>query len=474
MRGRTNSILIILLVTLASLAISYAIATTSLIVGPLVILGIVGFFVVSAIVFDFGIGVYILFLMGAFMFYVTRLINVPIPLGVVYDALVVVTFVCIFLNPRKPKDWTSFNSVFTFFFVIITAYQLLQLFNPNAVSITGWLVSMRNNTSLLSYIIFFQLFVTIRNIKKFTMVWLGVVLIVALYGFYQEYVGLTDFEWRWVYEAPGRFELYYQWGSMRKFSFLSDPSSYGLFLAFGGLAFITLAFGPFKMPWKFGFVTSGIISFVAMAYSGTRTATAMVAIGLVLLILLNINNSKVIMFTLAMVFVGGVIFFGPFYSGTIIRLRSTFTPSEDPSMGVRDYKRLNNQHYIRSHPIGGGLMTTGTSGVIYSPGHPLAGGWDPDSGYLATALELGWIGLLIFVSFFAMVMIKGINNHFSITDPLLRNLNLVYIIPFFALTVGHFTQHAMFSKPVNLIVIATYALLIRLPQFEKLKSDSIL
>lgn len=474
MKGRVNSFLAIGLMTLASLAVSYFIATANIIIGPLVILGVVGFFVVSAIVFDFSIGVYLLFLLGAFMFYVSRLLPVPVPLGVVYDALVVVTFICVFLNLKNPRDWTSFNNVFTFFFVIITAYQLLQFFNPNAVSIMGWLVSMRNNTSLLSYIIFFQFFMTIKNVKRFTMLWMGVGLLVAFYGMYQEIFGLTNFEWRWIYEVPGRFELYYQWGSMRKFSILSDPSSYGLFLAFSGLALVTLAFGPYKAVWKFVFIIFAIISFVAMTNSGTRTATAMVALGLVLLILLNINSQKVILFTMAIVLAGGIIFFGPFYSGTIIRLRSTFTPSEDPSMGVRDYKRLRFQNYIRSHPIGGGLYTTGTSGVIYSPGHPLAGGWDPDSGYLATALELGWIGLIIFVSFFAVVMIKGIDNHFSIADPLLRNLNLVYIVPFFALSVGHFTQHAMFSKPVNLIVIATYALLIRLPQFDRLKSDTII
>lgn len=474
MKARNNTFLLVLVVVLASITASYFIATANILVGGLIILGVIGFFIVSAIVFDYRIGVYILFLMGSFMFYVSRLISSQIPFGVFYDALVLITFAAIFLNVRKPKDWTGFNNIFTFFFVIITAYQLLQLFNPNAVSLAGWAVSMRNNTSLLTYIIFFQLFTTIKNIKHFTMLWLGVALAVAFYGIYQETFGLTDFEWRWIYEAPGRFELYFQWGSMRKFSFLSDPSSYGLFLAFCGLAFITLIFGPYRIRWKILSGIAAMICFIAMANSGTRTATAMVAVGLVLLVLLNINSQKVILFAMAVVFAGGIVFFGPFYSGTVIRLRSTFTPSEDASMGVRDYKRLRFQEYIRSNPIGGGPMTTGTSGVIYSPGHPLAGGWDPDSGYLATGLELGWVGLLIFVSFFAAVMIKGVNNHFLIVDPLLRNINLAYTIPFFALTVGHFTQHAMFSKPSNLLVIAIYALLIRLPQLDKLKSDTII
>ncbi len=473
MSARVNGVLLILLVLFASVVAAYLIATTNIIFGPLIILAVLGFFAVAAIVVDFSIGVYILFLMGSFMFYVTRLITAPIPLGILYDALVAVTFAAVFLNPKKPKDWTSFNNIITFFFIVITVYQLLQLFNPNAVSIKGWLVSLRNNTSLLSYIILFQMFAVVQNIKRFTIMWLVVAVVVALYGIYQEVFGLTGFEWRWIYEAPGRFELYFQWGSMRKFSFLSDPSSYGLFLAFSGLAMIALAFGPYKAIWKFTFVALAIMTFVAMAYSGTRTATAMVAVGIVLLILMNINSMKVIAFAMVCVLAGGVILFGPFYNGTIIRLRSAFAPSDDPSMGVRDYKRLLNQGYILSHPIGGGLMTTGTSGMLYSAGHPLAGGWDPDSGYLATGLELGWIGLTIFMAFFAVVMVKGVDNHFAIADPLLRNLNLVYIVPFFALSVGHYAQHAMFSKPANLIVIATYALLYRLPQLDKLKSDKL-
>ncbi|MBX2955411.1 MAG: O-antigen ligase family protein [Cyclobacteriaceae bacterium] len=411
--------------------------------------------------------------MGTFMFYIARIITAPIPFGIFYDALVVITFAGIFLNIKQQKDWTSFNNAFTVFFIVITAYQILQLFNPNAVSIKGWLVSMRNNTSLLLYIVFFQFFIAIKNIKWFTVLWLGVAFVVALYGIYQEVFGLTAFEWRWIYEVPGRLDLFYQWGSMRKFSFLSDPAAYGMFLSISGLALVALTFGPYKLHWKFIFILASIIIFVAMLYSGTRTATAMVVVGLLLLILLNINNSKVILFAMIIVFAGGIVYFGPFYSAKIIRLRSTFTPSQDASMGVRDYKRLRWQEYIQQHPIGGGLMTTGVSGQTYSPGHPLAGDWDPDSGYLATALELGWIGLIIFIGFFAAVMIKGVDNHFALTDPLLRNLNLVYIIPFFALSIGHFTQHAMFSRPANLVVIATYALLVRLPQLENSKLKTI-
>ncbi|MBX2963571.1 MAG: O-antigen ligase family protein [Cyclobacteriaceae bacterium] len=430
--------------------------------GPVIPMLVIGLFIVGYILYDFGAGVYFLFLLGTFMFFIDRIIEVPIPLGIVYDALVGLTFIAIFLNPKKVKDWKGFNNAITITFLIITTYQLMQFFNPNAVSKTGWLVSMRNNTSFLLYIIFLQLFITVDALRRFTFFWLSLAALVALYGIYQEIFGLTDFEWRWIYKVPDRIKLYFIWGSMRKFSFLSDPSAYGLFTAFGGLASLCLLFGQYRLPTKILFFGLAVIMFVAMSFSGTRTAYAMVAVGLLFLMLLNMNNAKVVMFSLVLVFCGAVVFFGPFYGSTINRIRSTFNPSEDASMSVRDVKRIGLQSYILSHPIGGGLNTTGGNGLRYSPGHPLAEGWDPDSGYLLTALETGWIGLIIFIISFFVVLLKGINSYFFVTDPIKKNYILVYIVPFLALSVAHFTQDAMYQKPVTLIVMATYAIVIRL------------
>jgi putative inorganic carbon (hco3(-)) transporter len=64
-------------------------------------------------------------------------------------------------------------------------------------------------------------------------------------------------------------------------------------------------------------------------------------------------------------------------------------------------------------------------------------------------------------------MIKGINNYFAINDPLLKTMNLVYLVPIMALSVAHFTQDAMFTKPMNLVVIAAYAVIVKIQSFEK-------
>jgi putative inorganic carbon (hco3(-)) transporter len=465
--GRFQSVVVVALLLIASIGITWLIANKGVLAGPLTIAGLAGIFLIGAILFNYRVGFYFLFGMGMFMFYLDRIYHVPIPLGIVYDALAAFVFIALFINNKDKKDWTLFKNPVTIAFCVITAYQLLQFFNPNAVSHVAWLVTLRNNVSFLLYVVCFQLFSSIKEVNRFTVTWIVMAAIVAFYGLFQEYVGLTDFEWRWMNASPDRLQLYMIWGKLRKFSMLSDPSSFGLFMAFSCLACIVLAMGPFKGSLRVLLGGLAFVMFLSMSYSGTRTAMAMVAVGIAFFICMTLQNRKTIIAAGALVLVGAVVLVGPFYGGTVNRIRSTFSPSEDASMAVRDNKRVRLQEYVLSHPIGGGLATTGANGVKYSPGHYLAGGWDPDSGYLLTALEMGWIGLIIFQVFFFIVVYRGIQNHFALDDPLLKTMNMTYIVPFFALSVAHFTQDAMFQKPINIIVIVTYAVVMRIPSFRK-------
>jgi putative inorganic carbon (hco3(-)) transporter len=461
------SVALFIVLLCVSLGITYMMANAGAFVAPVVFMIIIGIAVVGAVVRDFRVGYYLLLLMGVFMFYVERLLHTGFPYGTVYDALAGLTFLAVFINGYYKRDWTNFRNPVTIAFAIVTLYQVMQVVNPAAVSRVAWLVAMRNNSSILLFIVCFHMFSTINDVKRFTIFWLSLCLLVAAYGAYQEWFGLLDFETRWITENPERLALYYIWGKMRKFSFLSDPSAFGLFAAMGALACMALALGPFKTWLRLFLLGCGIFILMAMLYSGTRTATAMVAAGIVFYVLVTLKSRKTIIATLVGGFIGGIIFFGPFYSGTVNRLRSTFSPSEDPSMVVRDVKRQRLQKYVQRHPIGGGLYTTGTNGTRYSRGHELAQGWDPDSGYLLLGLELGPIGLFLFQVFFFIVMVKGINNYFSIKDPLLQTINMAYLVPFFALSVAHFTQDAVFTKPMNLIGIAAYAVIVKIPTFER-------
>jgi hypothetical protein len=465
------SILLSAILLIVSVTLTYLMVNVNFLLGPIVVVILLGIFLLVGIFMNYRLAIYACFFLSVFMSFISRIYVPPVPMGVVLDALAVLAFIAIFFN-KEERDWKLLNAPITFAYITIVVYQLLQVFNPNAVSFTGWLVALRGNTSFLLYLVFFQMFHSKEQIKKFTILWLGLAAAVGFYGIYQEIFGLTDFEHKWVFSSVGRVQLLMIWGHLRKFSFLSDPSAFGLFAGFSGLACLILAVGPFKSLYRLILGLLAAVMFISMSFSGTRTAIVMVAFGVVFYIIVTIRSKTTVMLMVASAIGAMVLLFGPFHGSTVNRIRSTFNMEEDASMGVRDRKRIRLQEYVKSHPFGGGLNTTGTNGVKYSPGHPLAEGWDPDSGYLLTALELGWIGLIIGLTFFFLVVAKGVNNYYSINDPLLKSITLAYIVPFMALSVAHFAQDAVFQKPVYLVVTATYALMLRLPSFDnKLKNN---
>ncbi len=441
------------------------IVVSSVIAGT--ILGLVG---LIAIVMDYRLSIYAVMLLGMFMFYINRLLPVEIPLGIPYELISGFAIIMLLFTPvNKRTDWKGLMNPISFIFLLIVSYHLIQAFNPNSTSIVAWAVSLRGNISIVIYILCFHYFRTIRDVKIFTATWLGLALVVAVYGLYQEVFGLTAFEWNWIYQVPERYRLYFIWGHMRKFSFLSDPNAFGLTMAFGGISCLVLSLGKFSTGKRLVFAASGLIMFVSMAFSGTRTSYAMVAVGIVFYILVTIQSKSTMIAAMAMVLIAGVILFGPIYGGTINRIRSTFSPSEDASMNVRDVKRISFQSYIQANPLGGGPLSAGHAGMRYSPGHPLAGEYDPDSGYLALALEIGWIGLILFLVLFGYVNIRGITEYYRLEIPVNKTIILAYIVPYFALSVAHFAQDAMFQRSLGVVIYATYAIVLRVPSFEKLK-----
>ncbi len=426
---------------------------------------IIGLITVSLILKKSWYGVFVLFFLSIFMFYIQRSAPTSFPLGVVYDFLAIVTFFSLLLTERNKQDWTNFFNPVTWVFLILIFYHLIQVFNPMGTTI-AWVVSLRRHVLFVLYLLFFQLVLDKKNLRKLISMWLGFAVVVALYGIYQEIFGLSQAELNWIYSNPDRISIYVVWGEMRNFSFLSDPSAYGIFMAFSTLTCMIYTIRKPGLKSKITYGTMSIVMLLAMNFSGTRTAYAMIAAGLMLYGLLTFRNPKTlwILFSASLLFI--VIFFGPFYGWQVNRIRSAFSPSDDPSMGVRDQKRLKYQPYIQDHPIGGGVYTTAFYGLMYAPNHPFAG-FDPDSGYLEMAMESGWIGLIILLVFMFVIVRQGIDNYFKLRSPELKTILLAHLVPFFSLSIAHFAQNAIYPKPVDLLVVISMAIIAQIGEIEK-------
>ncbi len=452
---------------MTSIGLSFIISENGVFTGivSIVLFVLAGLFVRTVI--DLRFGFFLMITYGYFLFLLDRLFPLPIPYGTGIEIIQCVMLVTILTQGRNFVSWDLFRNPVTYWLLITEAYNVLQVFNPYAVSMSGWVYSTRG--IIFTLILYFIVVIVLSDfsiVKKFTKYWLGLALLAGMYGIYQEIFGYSDFEWRSIYSNPQTYGLIAMWTGIRKFSFLSDVSAFGMLMAFAGIFCCVLALGPYKVHIRITLVVSAILMFIGMTYSGTRTATAMLPVGVVFYALMSINNIKTWIFLSAFVIILCAILFGPFYSGPFQRIKSTFQPSDDPSMQVRDKNRQRIQPYVLSHPIGGGVFTTGDIGHVYSPGHYLAG-FQPDSGYLKTALERGWIGLILLLALYFVIMKEGLTNYYRSQDPEIRIFYAAYLCAFFSLTIANFAQASMTQKPIGLIVISIYALMPNMIKFER-------
>jgi len=206
---------------------------------------------------------------------------------------------------------------------------------------------------------------------------------------------------------------------------------------------------------------------LGMAYSGTRTANAMFVAGIAIYILLTLNNKTTRIFAIVAGSLFIILIYGPFYgNATLNRFRTTFTATQDASYKVREQNRAFIQPYIYSHPIGGGLMTTGAGGLRFNPGHYLAG-FPPDSGYLKKALETGWIGLAIICALYYVIVMSGVKGYFNCNEPRSKILYAAATAAIFTFYIAEFAQDAIGQITDLVVYYPLIAIILKLKYIEE-------
>ena len=168
--------------------------------------------------------------------------------------------------------------------------------------------------------------------------------------------------------------------------------------------------------------------------------------------------------------------FVPTTNPTIYRFQTAFKPSDDASFNVRKINQKRIQPFIQSHPLGGGLGSTGMWGKRFSPNSFLAN-FPPDSGYVRVAVEAGWLGLLVFCTLMFIILKVGINNYYTIKDPLLKSICLAMILVVFAYHIGNYPQEAIVQFPSNTLFYLVAAIIVitkRLDDEQQLKGQNII
>jgi putative inorganic carbon (hco3(-)) transporter len=470
---RKTPLLLFGVLTAVVLLASFLIAMGGVGAAIAILILLAGLCVAAAVFSNYKNGFLMMVVYSYFFFEIGRLMPIELPLGAFVEVfLILITLSILVHRHREGIDgsaWEVFRNPIGTALLVYSGYAMLEMFNPYSHSISARLVGIRETVMML--LLFFScmhVFTNFNYIKYFTKFWLFFALLAALYGIYQEIFGMPAYAMAWLMKGgPEAYKLAFIWGHLRVWSFMSDISGFGLYMAYAAIICLILALGPFKPRQRIILVVCALLMLISMGYSGTRTATAMILMGFAFYVLMTLNKRITLAFAICGAMGFAALMWGPFYSGPILRMRTTFKGSEDASMNVRDQKRIRLQPFIRSHPIGWGLNTVGNLGTRLEPGHRLAGPYDTDSGFLRVALERGWIGLILILYFYAAAMIHGVTNYYKAEREDIKIFYAAYLAAFFAISVAHFTQDATDQKPIVIIIMASFVFFIKMIKFDK-------
>lgn len=425
--------------------------------GILFLVVVVGLPAVYAIVAYPNFGIIVVLIMAYLLFLLMR-VGVSGPIGVIMDAMQALLMLGVLITQKKEHNWELLKGPISTIILIWIGYNVLQVANPSAESRMAWVYTIRSVAIvMLSYFVFLYNIRSVKFIRLIFKIWLAMSLFAALYAAKQEYIGFSNAEEAYLHSDPAIASLLFIGGHWRKFSIFSDPVSFAYNMSMSAIFCICLIAGNIQL-WKkiiLGFLTMTFL--VSMLYSGTRGANVLVPAALVMFAILNYNKRVLIFTGIAAVFLV-ILINVPTGDPNLMRFQTAFRPNNDDSYNLRKANQKRIQPYILSHPVGGGLGATGSWGQRFAPNSYLAN-FPPDSGYIRVAVELGWVGLIIFCVMMFTILKTGINNYYQIKDPELKTYCLAMTLIVFAYNIANFPQEALVQYPSNVFFSLEAALI---------------
>ncbi len=411
----------------------------------------------------------VLFLTMTYLIFLFLRLGVNFPLGTLMDGIEALFLINLLWEQKKHPNWGLFKGPISKMIIVWIIYNLAEVANPSTEARIAWVYTVRSVAIVMvMYFIFLQNIDTEKYIKIIFKLWLGLAFIGAIYGLKQEFLGFFPFEDAYLHSDPNIANLLFIGGTWRKFSIFNDPVIFAYTMVVTSCLCIGLMTGPIskKKKWILRFLMFTYID--SMLYSGTRGAFVLIPAAMLIYCILKFNKTILIMLVVSAI--GFVVLINmPTSNNTLYRFQTAFKPNNDLSYLVRKNNQKRIQPYILSHPLGGGLGSTGEWGLRFAPNSYLAH-FPPDSGYVRVAVECGWLGLIILCTLMFTILKTGINNYYAIKDPTLKSYSLAMLLIVFAFHIGNFPQEALVQFPSNVFFYLVAALIVILRRLDDQKN----
>ena len=352
-----------------------------------------------------------LFVVNYFIMTLTRYAY-DLPFGMILDALIFYNFLIITLQAlMRPIEWKRASSGLTVVAAIWMAYCILEIVNPESVSVAGWFSSVRSIAFYFFFIVVLtQLTMTeYKYLKYMLAVWSVLTLIAVGKACIQKFFGFNAAENYWLFVLGGRSTHIIHSG-VRYFSFFSDAANFGGSM---GLSMVVFSISAlyYRNSWmKLYLLLVAAAACYGMLISGTRSALAVPFVGYSAFIMMS-RNIKMIGAGIFLVIAAFVFLkFTTIGQGNSIirRARSAFN-TNDPSFQVRLANQAKLRELMADKPFGAGLGHGGGKAKTFAPDAPLSQ-IPTDSWFVMVWVETGVVGILLHIGILLAVLFYSAHN----------------------------------------------------------------
>lgn len=392
------------------------------------------------------------------------------PFGVILDALLAFNLLILLLQAvMKNVEWRRARTGLTLVSTIWMIYCVLQIVNPESISVAGWFSSVR------SLAIYFFLTVVLTQItlakykylRYMLAIWSVLTLTAVLKACIQKFIGFNDAENYWLFVLGGRTTHIIHSG-VRYFSFYSDAANFSAGMGLSMVVF-SIAALYYRNKWmKLYLLGVAAAACYGMLISGTRSALAVPFVGYAVFVLLSRNFKMIV--TGCLVIVAAFVFlrFTTWGNGNAIvrRMRTAFN-TEDASFQVRLQNQARLRTLMRDKPFGAGLGHGGGKAKSFAPDAPLSQ-IPTDSWYVMIWVETGIVGILLHLGVLLYILFwGGYQVVFRLRNPQLRGFTAALVSGISGVVVMAYGNEVLGQMPTGLIIYMSMAFVFLSPRFDR-------
>jgi len=362
------------------------------------------------------VGLWLLVIYGAILGTLKRYLPIPqefITIG--FDLLCFVLLGYVMARRLKRSRKIPYSPLSPQLFLFM-GFAFVTILNPILTSFTRGMIGWRFLASgILFHFLGFYAFDDIRRLRRFFKVFWLVTAMVAFYGIIQLIRGYTAVELIWIDNLAATMRIAGT-GRYRLMATMGGAVDLGFFMVLAITSLIGVVIAKKRLNISFVFLLS--LTLTAIIFTFVRTAWVAVFVGVLYMLALNFWHIKrlrplfpVFAFFLMIIFIVLPLFasyIAPQFENPALqeRIASLSNPLADNSMLDRYETWANVWQLVQEYPFGIGVGMTGATTLRF-PDNPGPAGVTMDNSYLKVLVEMGWIGLILFVYLLISVLVKG-------------------------------------------------------------------